>query len=163
MYPAFHSITGSDTTSYLYNVGKVRPFRKMTKSKTCTSNLLINIGRNPVNYVDAVKFMQVALYPGKESESFIETRIRMYEDQKVKSSKSLLPDLNSATQHIRRSNYQTEIWMQCTNQDITYQPLDQNSGWTKDENDNIRPIWYTCSQLPPEHDDGIEGESPTIY
>lgn len=106
------------------------------------------------------------MYPGLEKESFVQTRIRMYEKQKIKSSMNLLPDKNSASQHVRRANYQTAIWLQCTKQNINYSPIDRDSGWIEEEG-SIKPIWYTCTQFPPqiesESTTGAENEGKTVF
>jgi len=39
-----------------------------------------------------LSFMQTITYPGKQDEDFVETRIRIYEQQKNKFSLTLLPD-----------------------------------------------------------------------
>ena len=59
---------------------------------------------------DAKEFLRSVMYPGKKDESFVDTRIRMYENQKTKSSSGLIPDENSATQHVRRSCRQSVIF-----------------------------------------------------
>ena len=89
----------------------------------------------------------------------------MYGKQKTKSSLGIIPDENSATQHLKRSCYQTCIWHQCTKQRIDYPPLNETWGW-KDEEHGIVPVWYTCSQFPPtktqtvvdSSDEGTEAE-----
>ena len=73
------------------------------------------------------------MYPGKESEDYVETGVRMYEQQRVKSSLGLLPDKNSSQEHLKRSNLRTYIWKQCTEQDIDY-PTPENNGWQQTEN-----------------------------
>ena len=97
--PAFHSITGCDTTSYPYNVGKVKPF-KMMISKDNSSNLN-SFGQKPLNndMDSSMSFMQTVMYPGKDDESVVQTRVRMYNNQKLKSSLSLIPDASSAREH----------------------------------------------------------------
>ena len=85
--PAYQSITGSDTTSYPANIGKVRPFKKMIKSKK--ENLLSEFGEACIDETtlkNAMTFFQVVMYPGKEDETITETRSRMYAKQKTKSS-----------------------------------------------------------------------------
>ena len=49
---------------------------------------------------EALDFIQTVMYSGLKSERFVETRIRLYNKQKVKSSISLIPDIHSATQHV---------------------------------------------------------------
>ena len=146
--PAFHSITGSDTTSYPYRVGKVRSFKKMMKGQK--SNQLSGLGTSLdalQDTADIKSFMQRCMYPGTEKETFVETRIRMYNKQKVKSSSGILPDESSADEHIKRSNFQAQIWYQCLQPNIEY-PSITNSGWER-TSEGIRPVWFTCPQFPP--------------
>jgi len=114
--PGYHSVTRYDTTSYPYKVGKVKPLKKMiTQGK---SNLLAPLEKQRLSKQDAEKilsfsFMQTIMYPGKQDEDFMETRICMYEQQKNKSSLTLLSDKHSAEAHVKRSNLQAYIWKQC--------------------------------------------------
>ena len=115
--PAFHSITGCNTTSYPYNVGKVKPFQKMVKGNT--SSQLSAMGRTETSYQqleDSLNFVQRVMYPGKEGEGFVETRMHMYKRQKIKSSLTLLPDLSSTKEHLKRADLQAYIWYQCLSQ-----------------------------------------------
>ena len=97
---------------------------------------------------NAKEFLRIVMYPGKINESFVDTRIRMYENQIVKSSSGLIPDENSAIHHLKRSCSQILIWHQCTKQIIDYPPMNEIWGW-KESEDGIVPVWYTCSQFPP--------------
>lgn len=114
------------------------------------SNQLSSLGRS----IDAVQdnasikcFIQKCMYTRTDEETFVETRIRMYRKQKVKSSSGILPDESSADEHIKRSNFQAQIWYQCLQPNIEY-PSITGSGWER-TNEGIRPIWFTCPQLPP--------------
>ena len=86
------------------------------------------------------------MYPGKEDEDYVETRIRMYDQQNVKSSLSLLLDKHSSVEHLKRSNLQAYIWKQCLKQDIDYPPPEANA-WQQSD-DGLIPVWFFCSQLP---------------
>ena len=145
--PGFHSITGCDTTSFPFRVRKVRPFKEMVnKSK---AKLLFKLGENEVtanDLSDATKFFQTVMYNGEENESIGQTRIRMYDGQKVKSSCPLIPDPSSAEQHIQRADYQTTIWRQCMLENINYKSA-IGEGWYETE-EGLRPLWYTVTQLP---------------
>ena len=92
-------------------------------------------------------FMQTVMYAGKDGEDYVETRIKMYEQQRVKSSLTLLPDRNSSQQHLKRSNLQAYIWKQCLQQDIYY-PTPKKHGWQQTD-EGLVPVWFTCSQFPP--------------
>ena len=71
----------------------------------------------------------------------------MYEQQKNKSSLTLLPDKHSAEEHVKRSNLQAYIWKQCLLKDINY-PNPEECGWQVEEN-SLVPVWFHCSQFPP--------------
>ena len=146
--PAYHSITGCDTTSFPYGVGKIQPLKKMRhKGKV---HLLTEMGKsiNSVLKLEGPRsFMQTCMYSGTDKESFVETRIRMFNKKKVKSSVDILPDISSADEHIKRSDLQALIWYQCLQPNIEYPSLD-NRGW-QHTSQGIRPVWYLCSRLPP--------------
>uniref|UniRef100_UPI00358E375C uncharacterized protein n=1 Tax=Myxine glutinosa TaxID=7769 RepID=UPI00358E375C len=146
--PAYHSITGCDTTSFPFRIGKIKPLKKMLKQEK--SHLLSQLGRSNQSFQDATSakcFFRTCMYSGSEQESFVETRIRTYNTQKVKSSSSILPDESSTNEHLKRSDLQAWVWYQCLKQNIEY-PSITDRGW-ENTDDGIRPIWFTCPQLPP--------------
>ena len=49
-------------------------------------------------------FIQTVLYGGNINEAFVETRTNIYDNQRTKSSMTLPPDPNSATQVIFRAH-----------------------------------------------------------
>ena len=106
--PAYHSITGCDTTSFPANVGKLR---------------------------------------GRPNETITDTRVRMFQSQKDKSSVNLIADEASITQHLLRADLQTYIWKQCTLQNMTIPSID-GRGWYE-EDGLILPVWFTGNQFPP--------------
>ena len=87
------------------------------------------------------------LYGGKPNENYVETRVRIYELMKVKSSMPLPPDPDSVEQVINRSHLQTFTWLRCCETQIPHLSLQEN-GWAID-GDTVRPTWLTGSQLPP--------------
>ena len=106
--PAYHSITGGDTTSYPSNVGKIRPFKKMMTNKSM--HLLQNFGKDANSFTDlnnALIFYHTVMYNGKPSETITETRVRMFQSQKDKSSLNLISDEASSIQHLLRADLQT--------------------------------------------------------
>ena len=146
--PAYHSITGCDTTSYPSNVGKIRPFKKMMTNKSM--HLLQNLGKDENSFKDvsdALIFYHTVMYSGKPSETITETRVRMFQSQKDKSSVNLISDEASIIQHLLRADLQTYIWKQCTLQYITL-PSVEGRGWYEAEG-LILPVWFQGDQLPP--------------
>jgi len=70
------------------------------------------------------------VHPGSEQESFVETRMRMYNNQKIKSSSSILPDESIADEHLKRSDLQACTWYQCLKQNIKYPPVDDRGRYS---------------------------------
>ena len=108
--PAYHTIAGCDTASFPFRIGKIKPIKKMMKQGK--SHLLSELGRSlhPVQDVTKAKcFFRTCMYSGSEQERFVETRVIMYNTQKVKSSSSLLPDESSTNEHLKRSDLQTSL------------------------------------------------------
>ena len=143
--PAYHSVTGCDTTSYPFGVRKAKPLKKAMKNTKM--NLLRCFGNEEDDETkSAEKFLQTVMYPGKENESIIQTRSRMYGKQKQKASSSLIPDPSSLREHLKRAKLLALICNQCGEQDIDY-PDPTEYGWLKE--DGLKPCWFTGPQLPP--------------
>ena len=66
--------------------------------------------------------MQTTMQQGKESEDYVETRIRIRDQWKIKSSISLFSDKHSSAEHLKRTTLLANIWKQCLKQDIDYPP-----------------------------------------
>ena len=152
--PAFHGLTGCDTTSYFYRSGKVRILKKMI-SDTNRCLMLHPLGRdkdlNKIEIESIMRFIQTVIYSGKDDEDYVATRVRIYQSLKSKSSMSLPPDPDSVTQAIKRVHFQVYHWIRCCTPMIESIPLEKN-GWivSMEDNDaNVRPCWFTGSQLPP--------------
>ena len=150
--PAFHALTGCDQTSYFSGAGKSRIFEKaldhhgsfkLLDALTSKSILTKETSK------DIQKFVRTIVYSGKEDESYVGTRTRMYKNMKNKSSVGLPPDPDSLLQHIRRVQLQTVIW--CSSGETMIESLNpEEYGWMVDEtNENIEPLWFSGPQLPP--------------
>ena len=100
--------------------------------------------------IDGLKeFIRTVIYSGKENESYVETRIRLYQNLKSKSSMPLPPDPDSVLQVIKRAHHQTYLWLRCCERMVDRLPFEGN-GWLVDEDESVvKPLWYTGSQLPP--------------
>ena len=145
----FHSLTGCDSTSYFYRVGKIKLWKKLLKnpekihlidSLGLTKDLSINDVEN------CQKFIQTVMYNGKEQEGYIETRVRLYKNQSTKTSISLPPDPDSCKQAIKRAHCQSYYWNNCLQPIIDPINVEEN-GW--EIKDKIYPVWFTGPQLPP--------------
>ena len=156
--PAFHSITGCDTVSFPFRVGKIKPLKKMIK--VGATDQISTFGCDTLTdeqMVSAKEFFRSIMYPGLKNENLTETRVRMYRNQKEKASERIIPDDSSVEQHLKRSWLQSFIWRQCLERQIAYPEIDE-SGW-KEEDGTTIPVWYTCSQFPPDMKDLEDNES----
>jgi len=154
--PQFHAITGCNTTSFFFGVGKVKVLKKLIKDSSKYA-LLDSIGKTSSltenAHAETLKFIQTVLYRGKEEETLVQTRIRLYQAMKTKSSQSLPPDPDSARQAILRIHYQVNYWLRYAVKMVPAIPFADN-GWKIDEN-GVSPVWFTgtytqiCSLFRP--------------
>ena len=146
----FHSITGCDTTSYYHYRGKTDPWKRVVK---CPSSLMLieDLGKDEtpsdVTITNCMEFVRSYVYCGKPNEDLVATKVRMYNDQAVKKSSTLPPDLNSLRHDILSKYHQAYTWRRCTERIIIRLPTDKYS-WKKFNGVIIVPLWYTCPQLP---------------
>ena len=97
----YHAITGCDTTSFFYRIGKISPFKEVLKNSSYLGSIEC-LGKNKflsnTDIENCMTFIQNVLYGGNINEAYVETRINTYDNQRTKSSIALLPDPDSATQ-----------------------------------------------------------------
>ncbi len=110
--PAIHAISGCDTTSYFYKAGKVKILKKLLMDES-KCELIENLGASETldedSLEDVKQFIQMNVYSGKENETYFQTRIRLYQKLKEKTSLSIPPDPDSVEQAIRRCHLQVYI------------------------------------------------------
>ena len=112
--------------------------------------LLNDLGRNTdsvKNISDAIEFYHTVMYSGNKEDSIKLTRSKMYERLKEKSSQSIIADMQSLEQHIKRADLQCYVWKQCYQQIISdVSPVGR--GW-KIVGKLLNPVWFDGFQLPP--------------
>ena len=85
--PQVHAITGCDSTSYMFNVGKVRVLKQIIRNPEVIE-VIKGIGEKATlsdeMLEDAKKFIQTVMYAGKVNESYVDTRVRLYKGMKQK-------------------------------------------------------------------------------
>ena len=59
----------------------------------------------------------------------------------------LPPDPDSLVQVIKRAHFQTFEWLRCCQPVINHLNI-QDCGW-ESKDDEVKPVWYTGSQMPP--------------
>ena len=134
--PVIHALTGCDTTSSFFGTGKVRLIKKL-KKESSSLTLLEGFGHNrrlsndednedDEVYSNVKKFVQTMVYNGKEDETLVETRVRLYKALKTKSSESIPPDPDSLCQAIYRIiHYQLYYWLNFSEQIVDYIPFEE--------------------------------------
>ena len=148
--PAFHAISGCDTTSYFFRIGKVTIFNKLVKRPDMLT-LLASLGKRDKmesSEMDLItEFIRTVIYNGAARENYIETRIRMYQSLERKTSMGILPDPDSIIQVIKRAHLQARVWYQYREQTMRHLPM-SCMGWLVSE-EEIQPLWFIGLQLPP--------------
>jgi hypothetical protein len=88
------------------------------------------------------------MYCGKVSESYVDTRKRLYDQQKTKTSTNIPPDPDSLLQDLKRKQLQqVYIWRQLDK--VSMNIVDKRLyGWKTLEDGMVVPLWFTGNQLP---------------
>eukprot|EP00794_Sanderia_malayensis_P021307 gene21307-biopygen16343 len=132
--PHLHAISGCDSTSFFYGVGKVKILKKIMKHQD-SLDLLRSLGGSKELSMQSIKdvmvFVQTVMYSGRKDESYVDTRVRLYKAMKTKSSQSLPPDPDSMQQAVRRVHYQVYHWLRFAEKSVLFISLEDN-GWTID-------------------------------
>ena len=116
----------------------------MFKNPSVLSDLQ-SLGREsglPAEYSKIEKFVRTVCFGGKEKETLVETRLRLYQQQKVKSSPPLPPDPDSLKQAILRVNHQLYYWTRFSTPIVKQIELNEN-GWKVNEDGSVTPVWFT--------------------
>ena len=77
----FHAITGCDTTSYFFRMGKIADLKKILKQSDSIS-FISELGKqttvDDMTIERCMRFIQIVLYAGKNDDANADTRIRLY-------------------------------------------------------------------------------------
>ena len=88
--PSFFTLTGCDTVSYFFRKSKKCIFDKVLRKPDLAVTLLDGLGKekfvSTATLVNIMRFIQLFVYGGKDTESLVETRIRNYDATTVKTT-----------------------------------------------------------------------------
>ncbi len=106
--PAFHALTGSDTTSYIAGCSK----KSAWKTFQTHHQLLENLGKGELTEetLKNAELFVCKLYNLKQVSTTDEARAVLF--NKSRSPESLPPTSDALHFHIRRAHYQTVVWRQ---------------------------------------------------
>ena len=134
--PAFHSLTGCDSTSALSRMGKKKAWKSIIKNKVHQESLA-GVGQSPDVDEETVKKAEAfmcSLYTIKNRipATADEARYLLF-CQKAQNNLLLPPTSDSLLQHIKRANYQAYVWRKAlvSRQDL---PSPAGHGWKIEDN-----------------------------
>ena len=140
--PAFHALTGSDTTSYIAGYSK----KSAWKTFQMNHHLLENLGKGELTAETSQNAEQFIckLYNIKNVSKTNEARVILF--NKSRSPESLPPTSDALHFHIQRAHYQAAVWRQAH---LAYPviPNPEGMGW-KVEETKIKPILMSLSPVP---------------
>jgi hypothetical protein len=139
--PAFHALTGSDTTSFLAGHSKKTSFKVFVEN----SNLLKNLGKNLDEQTihDAESFV-CKIYGCSDMTSVNEARAHLF--TKGNKPEKLPPTSDALNKHIQRSHYQALVWRQAAVQ-YPELPKPETMGWTLVDGE-LRPVLMSLPPVP---------------
>lgn len=142
--PAFHALTGCDTTSSFYGKGKKTAYNIM-KSKPAHIATLKAIGENFTvdKLPPGVENLVCDIY-GSKATTVNAARFQMFKTGG--SEKSLPPTADALLQHLRRVHYQTKIWRSALSPMMGC-PGPTGNGW-KVDGDEISVHWLDGDYAP---------------
>ena len=113
--PAVHALTGCDSTSALFGIGKKSVFKAIYDHPDDFSDLLTLNSEDDASALQAARKLTSALYDPKAKrtdaiQNLNNLRVKLA-SKKNASLIKLPPCEASFTQHVRRASWQTKIWM----------------------------------------------------
>ena len=147
--PAFHSLTGCDTTSGLSRIGKKKAWKVMKNSPDLYPGMM-RLGEEIPPSNDAIlsceRFLCATYTTSPKAGSTVdEVRYWMFCQRKQKNE-GLPPTSNSLHHHIERVNYQTMVWKRCM-EAVQGLPSPDGNGWIKTET-GLEPVLMSKDPAP---------------
>ncbi|CAG9820194.1 unnamed protein product [Phaedon cochleariae] len=136
------SATGCDTTSAIFNIGKLKPFRRLQQDEALRLRVGVFNSPNatPDDIATAGEMFIMSLYPGKTSDDLGKRRFQMYVEinswlpaNKKFDLAQQPPTSSSSREHSLRVYLQVQEWLG--------NPLPPTDwGFEKDEEGHLRPV-----------------------
>lgn len=146
--PAFHALTGCDSTSALQGIGKTTAWNVLLKDDQLQQQLS-QFGADPIvsnqSLISSEAFICSLYNRGGRFTKADDVRYLLF-CQKNKKSEELPPTSESLIHHIKRANFQTHIWNKAL---VALQnlPSPDGHGW-KMEGNNLVPVLMTKEHAP---------------
>ena len=147
--PAFHALTGCDSTSALSGIGKKRAWVALNRSVIHQESLCRLGEQQQIDETIAAKCEAFicALYPlsRKTAHTSDELHYLLF-CQKKQKSEMLPPTSDSLLQHMKRANYQCFVWRHSLDAVQDIQPS-EGHGWVRD-GEVLNPLLMTKAPAP---------------
>ena len=143
--PSMHALTGCDTTSALYGIGKKTAYTVLKQNKSTLE--LDKFGTASID--DAVKIARryvLLLYKSKSCKDLDDLRYNLLQNSN-KAISNFPPTEDSFIHHVKRSLLQVKIW--CNSHDPSYSANPVGMGWSLDGN-YILPVMSVLETAPKE-------------
>lgn len=139
--PAVHALTGCDTVSSFYSIGKRTVFKVLSQNANDFAGLNALSEDQEEQAIKAARHLVVRLYSPRlrKLDSLDELRVKLASQKNISLAK-LPPCERSFKEHVKRAAWQTKLWTRShiPKPDIG-SPLEH--GWTND-NDNLQPKFF---------------------
>ena len=146
--PAFHAITGCDSTSSFAGVTKKKGWQVLSKSEVHQDSLtLLGVEANLSDAV-AAKYESFVCNLYRVTKQTLSTadELRYLRFCQKPKNETLPPTSDSLLQHLKRANYQTLVWKQALAA-VQNLPDPEGSGWVK-EGSSLKPQYMTKQPAP---------------
>ena len=143
--PGVHALSGCDTTSYIYGIGKARVLKVLNSGKA-----LKLLGAEDVHIdevvAEATSFISTCYgikHAGDMSEIRYSVWLMKMANTKISSApklRSLPPTSRAFQEHVRRAHYQTMIWKSSLSSSPPTVADPVRYGWSKNEDNKLFPV-----------------------
>lgn len=143
----FHAFTGCDSISSFAGKGKRTCYKALLSNETFLE-MFSSLGSSQDvsdQLMDSIQRFVCALY-GSKSADVNTARYTLF-CTSAPIEKSLPPNKDALTQHLKRANYQSFIWRQCLKPIMVLNPP-QDHGWIMEDSLNVK--WLTGPAAPPD-------------
>ncbi|XP_031571103.1 uncharacterized protein LOC116305346 [Actinia tenebrosa] len=148
--PGFHALTGCDSTSGLFQVGKKKAWKAFLKDDNSQDHVG-NLGTiiPPSNRtIQSCESFICSMYTTSKKAGTMADEVRYWMFcQKHQSSERLPPTSNSLRHHIQRANYQSYVWKRSLQSVQELPSPSANNGW-KEVDGNLEPELMSKDPAP---------------
>ena len=149
MLPAIHALSGCDSTSAFFGIGKQKWLTTLRENRDILQDLQ-EFGNDPVSISEQAMTALVALtsllYGKKRYTSLNHLRYDLF-SQKRLSSERLPPTMDAFAHHVKRANYQSYIWLHA-HMPFLNVPSPKGHGWKQSMTGELAPVLMTSEAAP---------------